>query len=584
MVDIADADLPVFPFRVNWRNGITERLEWKTDILSDFLGNEQRRSLRLTPRREFEVTLSLWNSDRQFWDLWLHRMVGSEFLFPLWHDSVRSTQAAPQGQKVIWVDTRGLEFVEGSYGLLRGPEALSSERFLIAEVHEDRIVTASGLEKTWFKGTRVEPLVRGRLTDRSKVKALSSRVSESQVAIECTRDQLYGTGIDTWDQYQGIPVVTTGPNRSDNIDFEYQWNFSESDSGTGRRFRQSDQGRAFLQQKHDWWLKGRAAKRAFREFLYRVRGAAGPVWLPTFNEDLTLSRDNPAGNTLYVKAVGWAYTGGKSSGREYICIQMRGGVRHYRRITGTTPSGTPGEERLTLDGGLPLLPMAGVACVSYMDTARFSNDRFEFNHINAADGLTTVAGIMRTFRNNRQAPAILQLPIPAAQMSSTRCGADNDPCAFFDAPASVYEFRVVGTTWGGDTGIRGRPYLGDRFYGDFGQTGPYRFICGDPEWGGARVSYYKLDVDPENPLPGRVYNQRQGGGTSDCPSAGGAYWGAFKCYVKGDTWPMFKLCPAIRVGWGRQLDAATLELESGNFDDTGCWEVFPDYNDPRYLG
>lgn len=160
--------------------------------------------------------------------------------------------------------------------------------------------------------------------------------------------------------------------------------------------------------------------------------------------------------------------------------------------------------------------------------------------------------------------------------------AGGEPCVTpCDKAATSFEVRVVGTTWGGDTGIRGRPYLGDRLHGYFGQTGPYKFVCGDPEWGNARVSYYKVNVPPADDF---IYNQRQGGGTSDCPGVGGAYLGAFKMYIKGDSWPEFRLCPATRVGWGRQLDAATLELESGNFDDTGAWHIYPDFSDPRYLG
>lgn len=428
MAEIADANLPVFPFRINWKQGLAERLEWKTDVLGDFLGNEQRRSLRLTPRREFEATLSLWDAERSFWDLWLHRMGDTEFLFPLWHDSVRAAQEAAQGQNTVWVDTRGLGFQIGSYGLLRGNTALSYERIQIAEVHEDRIVTVSPLNASWPKGTRVEPLIRGRMTDQTDVKAISSRVSESQAVFEATREQPFDEGVDSWDQFMGLPVLTSQPNRTQDVGSAYQWSYSESDSGTGRRYRKSDTGRAITQQKHSWLLRGRTAKNDFRSLCYRLRGAAGGFWLPTFNDDLQLAQNTaPATASLYVRAIGWAYTGGASSGREYVCIWLKGGTRLYRRITGTAAA-PAGQERLIVDTPFPAgLLMSQVRMISFMDTARFQNDRIEFNHVNAADGATTVAGVFQTYRNERQAPAILSLPIPAASENAGPCGPAWDP-------------------------------------------------------------------------------------------------------------------------------------------------------------
>lgn len=435
MADLPDAALPVCPFRVNWRDGVTERLEWKTDTQADFLGNEQRRALRLTPRREWEVTLSLWDGERAFWDLWLHRLGGTEFLFPLWHDSVRAAQEAAQGDSEVRVDTRALEFTAGSYALLRGPTALSCQRVLVQEVHDDRIVLSEPLAVAWPKGTRVEPLVRGRLSEQNDVKAITSRVSETTVVFEGTRAQPYALGVDSWDQFLGVPVLPTGPNRSEEVSAQFAWAFSESDSETGRRYRKSDSGRAFVQQKHSWLLRGRTAKSEFRSLLYRLSGAAGALWLPTFNDDLQMTRDTPDGvMSLYVRNIGWSYTGGATSGREYVVIELVGGTRIFRRITGTAASGNPAEERLLVNAAFPGgLLRSAVRRISFMDTARLQNDRVEFKHVNAADGASTVSSIFQTFRNERQAPAILSLPIPAAEMLEGPCGpgwddAIGDPC------------------------------------------------------------------------------------------------------------------------------------------------------------
>lgn len=432
MADIADDMLPVFPFRINWREGISERLEWKTNVMADILGNEQRQGVRLTPRRDFEVTLSVWDQERAFLDLWLHRIHG-EFLLPLWHDSVRIAQEAPQGALEVEGDFRALEWEIGSYGLLRGISALVTERVQIAEVHDDRLVLETPLISNWPKGTRIEPLRRGRMSEQTRSRILSERVSEMQAVFELTREQPFDEGVDSWDQYLGLPVLTKQPNRSEQIDLEYLWTYSESDSESGRRFRKADNNRAITEQKHAWLLRGRTAKREFRSMLYRLHGAQGGFWLPTFSTDLELSR--PIGLTatsFYVKRVGYGYTGGAVSGRNRVCIQLRNGTRLYRRITGTANSGTDHEERLVVDVQFPAaIQMADVVRISFMDTVRFQNDRVELKHINAADGATTVAAILRAYRDERVPPTVFAAPIPKVTMNNVPCGdaPDQDPCA-----------------------------------------------------------------------------------------------------------------------------------------------------------
>ncbi len=434
MVEIADADLPVFPFRVNWSGGVSERLEWATNVHAGVTGNEQRQGFRLTPRRAFEATITLWAEERQFLDLWLHRLVGTECMVPIWHDSVRTAQGAAQGDSEVWVDTRGLEFKIGSYGLLRGVSALSTERVEIAEVHDDRIVLAEPLAKDWPQGTRVEPLARGRIGETTKPTLHGDRAWQLQAQFELTREQPFEEDVADLDVYLGLPVYHRPPNRSANLDAEFEWAFNETDSGSGRRYRNTDNARATVRQKHEWLLRGRTAKAAFRAFLYYMRGRQRAVWLPTFMNDMTLSRNVGVGtNSLYVKACGLAYTGGgATSGRSHVCVQMKNGTRFYRRVTAMAAVGNDTEERLVLDSGFPLgVQMAAVERISWMDTARFENDRVEFKHVNAADGASTVSAVWQTFRNERTPPVILHAPIPAAAKTDQRCGPnipETDPC------------------------------------------------------------------------------------------------------------------------------------------------------------
>ena len=45
-----ETDQPLWTIRPNWRNGVLERLEWLTNVISGETGVEQRRSVRPSPR------------------------------------------------------------------------------------------------------------------------------------------------------------------------------------------------------------------------------------------------------------------------------------------------------------------------------------------------------------------------------------------------------------------------------------------------------------------------------------------------------------------------------------------------------
>lgn len=441
MDEIDNMDLPVMAFMIDWKDGLVERLEYKTDVLPDIAGNEQTRALRLTPRREFDATLTLWGQERQYWDLWLHRMVDKEFMFPLWHDSFRM-RSFGTFLNLLRFDPAAEGVEVGDMLMFRGQSSLDFQIVRVAQTiqGQDPHVLLENIDgqpwpvtagnQVWPHNSRLWRLQRGRLVQSSTVEPVTDRSSRTKITVECTREQPFAASVDGMDTYLDRPVFTVEPNRSASLDQEYEWAFGESDNSTGRRYRKSDSGRPTVRQKQTWWLKGRQSKQTFRAFLERQRGSARTLWLPTFNDDITLSRDAAiAAQSIYCKRFGFAYTGGVSSGREHIAIKTRGGYL-YRKVTGTAAAG-PGEERLTISPPLPTgLRMADVKRISWMDVARLENDRFEIEHVTDTHGIATCAAVMKTVRDERVPPAILSLPIPLAQMNSARCGEeDDDACA-----------------------------------------------------------------------------------------------------------------------------------------------------------
>jgi hypothetical protein len=418
-----DAELLVFPLKINWQNGVNERLQWLTDVLVSNVGNEQRRALRLSPRRQFEVDFLVADSQRTFFDLWLHRMTGTDCLLPLWHDMIRLTAGADQGDLFIPCNPTDLEFDDGTFALLMGDTPFETEKVEIISTDPAGISIVSELASNWPKGTRIVPLRRAKLSEQTEMGRASSRVATISAMFNLVKSSDYDEGTHTGDTYLGIPVITQ-PSHEDNPNVEYPWQFESSDNDTGYIYRKSDQGRAMPVQTHIWHLKGRAAKKAFRQFLYRMKGRRGVVWLPTFAEDITLAQTVGAGSAnLFIREIGFTFTGGPTSGREHIVIVKKDGTRLYRKIIGT--DGAPaGQEKIILDSGVPggLTP-AQVSRISFIDVARFDQDQVEWEHINAADGASVVKINLRRFRNDRVPPLVGSYPVPDESIDNGICGA-----------------------------------------------------------------------------------------------------------------------------------------------------------------
>ncbi len=61
--------ITAWPFAPDWSDGVQESLEWLTELLTSTSGVEQRRSLRLSPRRSFEAEFYAEGRERVLLDL-----------------------------------------------------------------------------------------------------------------------------------------------------------------------------------------------------------------------------------------------------------------------------------------------------------------------------------------------------------------------------------------------------------------------------------------------------------------------------------------------------------------------------------
>lgn len=428
---MAFADKPVWTIRPNWKEGVLERLEWLTDVLVSDTGVEQRRSVRLTPRRSFEITVHPTDTDRAYLDLLLHRLGSKSWLFPLWHDQAVLDMAADIGSSALSFDNTFREFQDGGQALLYF-DARTWEVVDITSQTDDGIALDAETEQRWPKGTKVYPLRSAVLRSDTSLSALTSRVGQSVLLFELEGENEWPDGIgDEMVMYQGSPLLTREPNRSREITTDHVRLTEEMDAETGRRYRVDSAGRAFYVQSHNWMVQGREAQAGFRSFLYALAGRQKRVFLPTFNDDLVLAA--PANATqafVRIQDNGLALVNGGSPipGRAVWWT----GKEVVRHVDFLAPGG-PGEAKPALQSPLAHSYPEG-ASWSFLAPARLDQDSIELHHHTDSDGTMECAAGFHTYLDARDASGSNFNPIPLAAKTSGTCGSliGSNPCAHLD--------------------------------------------------------------------------------------------------------------------------------------------------------
>lgn len=380
-----------WPFVPDWADGVKETLSWLTDILQSESGAEQRRALRLAPRRSFEATFYLEDRERQLADLALYGWSARIWAMPIWPDVQLLATAAPAGALRIACSTQYLDFVAGGLALLRGETPFNYEAAQIAAIDATGLTLQRPLQSTWPRGTRLYPLRNAQLQeqpDRARLTDQADQMEATFLVIEaCEWPAIMPTT-----QYRGYPVLEQRPDENEDLTRKLQRLLLELDNDVALPRRTDTAGRAFPVVQHRWQLEGRAQRAAFRSLLYALYGRQKALWIPTHGADLTLvATVTSTASTLDVANVGYTRFAAAAGGRRDLRIELLDGAVFHRRVIGATEVDQD-VERLALDQvlGREVLPRQ-VARICWMVLSRADQDDFELLHETDSEGLASSA-------------------------------------------------------------------------------------------------------------------------------------------------------------------------------------------------
>lgn len=413
-----DVDLPVWSIRPNWANGITETLEWLTDVSTSDTGTEQRAARRLTPRRSFEATYNPVRNERTFLGLMLDAFVAQPFYYPLWHDKARLVATAAAAATRVDFDNVYREFTDGGLALLY-EDAFNFEVISIASQDDTGLNLAAPLDSTWSVRSVLYPLRKALMDPSSNYDALTSRVGQAQLKFTVNEANDYDEAFIGMMSYADRPIISIETDRADPLTVSYQRMIDELDNDTGLVKRNDLAGRSFAQQAQTWHIRGRQAHHEFRAMLYALRGRQKSVWLPTWNDDVFVSRDAAQGAVnLDIERVGYNYVGSGNviPGKEYLWFKDQ-----VLMVTAVGAAQSPQEDRLRIGGGLQA-PLATGRSASFLQAARLDQDSVELHHETDNEGVMTCQAAFRTFNDNRDPTGIIYTPTPSGDMDGASCG------------------------------------------------------------------------------------------------------------------------------------------------------------------
>jgi len=297
---------PVFPIwtiEPDWVNGVTERLQWKTDVIRSQSADEQRRCLRASPRRQIEASFTLIDATRRLYDAYMIGPAASRWIYPLWWEKLFLASAHDAGSITLTCDTTDdTEIVAGStIVLIDSDTPFIFEGVVVAEVTSGQLTLASPLVRDWPRGSSVYLTKQAFMQGTQNGKRMGD--GAQQVTILFQSVEINDFDAVEPDVLPGAlyPVLAVLPNEATDISVTYSRLLAEFDNQLSPWTPRSDLGgRSLVVQQVGLVLQGRAEMKAFRGFLYWLRGKLMPLYVPTYYRDVVPAQFAAATSTTLV--------------------------------------------------------------------------------------------------------------------------------------------------------------------------------------------------------------------------------------------------------------------------------------------
>lgn len=359
-----------WPFRVNWRAGASETIEFRTDIVTSRSGREQRRAIRPKPRYSYEW--STWaKADR-------YRLLaglayghpGRSRLVPHPTDRVRLSADAAAAGNSLPVASIPAWAQPGVYAILEGEQReLVRIAAVGASIEIDGLLLAD-----WPARTILRRAMPGVLASTFSYRAETNDLASFSVRFEADPGDSYEQGAGTPGvSFDSREVFTWKPNWTDPVEIGIDSGRESIDYGFGLISHSYPLRAPVATTKASFLATSWADAAAMKEFFIRQQGARGEFWLPSFTRDL-IPRQNVQTNKIVTEGSTDYYAYKDEPINRAVVLRETDGTLHYNRIIEVTLNGS-GHSSFTVQNLWPeVFQLSQVGSISFMSLARFFGD------------------------------------------------------------------------------------------------------------------------------------------------------------------------------------------------------------------
>jgi len=361
---------------------ITEVIEWKTDIITAEAGNEQRVTLRGSPRQQLRMAyMPVEQRSKRRIDGLLFDWIDKIFAVPIWYEATYLTGTIAAGSLSVPCDTSFADYRIGSLAMVY----LNDEHydiFEVASIDSNGITSASEIIFDYGVSAQVMPVRQAYARTAIGSPRYSGKLTRFDLEfVTIENEDLASTAGEQF--YDSKVIIKDCVNIQSGADNAWQRNVIVIDAETGRLQQTSLWDRSKLTSKIVWDARSYEELWRVRQLLHAFHGSRVSFFMPTFTEDIKLANFIGAGaESMEVEETGLtAYMQGRRPFGD-IRLVKTDGTEYIRPVASIVldPSGT---EVLSFTGQMdpsnPIYP-ADVERIEWVNLVRIADDKATILH------------------------------------------------------------------------------------------------------------------------------------------------------------------------------------------------------------
>jgi hypothetical protein len=382
-IPISGTRIVMFPFEPE--APLTERLLFLTDVFEHVDGTEQRVSLRLAPRQEYDLKLLRDDGpERQKIDFLMFDWQSRVFGLPVWTEPSFLTSAATAGQSSVNVDDTSLaDFRTGGLAIVFTDEN-NFDALEIASIGPTVLNFVTPLQLNYGVGTRVMPLRTAITTTPAKEKKYAVNLAQFDITMRVIDNDTDLSSTAGWPTYNS-KVLLSDPNAIEQtLDGQIERQITVFDGDTGKLSQTSTWSRARHGSAKTFITRTRAGLWSVRKLLHALRGKQVSFYLPTFTKDVSLQATYTSGSpALTIFNVGYTRYAKQRTPKLDIRIILNDGTIFTRTITNSAEVDA-NVEQLTLSSAIGQnITIAQLKRIEFLEKVRIDNEEITILHQDA---------------------------------------------------------------------------------------------------------------------------------------------------------------------------------------------------------